>query len=313
MGIKVSVCITTYNHAPYIAQAIESVLQQRCNFDYEMLIGDDDSNDGTRAIVEQYAANYPEVIRPFYHQTADKIFIRGRMTGRRNFANNLQQARGEYFILLDGDDYWSSPDKLQQQVDFLEQNPEFAAHFHNARCIDADGNDLGGNAVFLEQQRFTQTDLLIANPVPTMSCLMRNPGFSSLPAWFYQTDMGDWPVHLLVSAKGDYYFQDVNWAVYRIHAGGIWRAFREDSSKGMLSQILVWQLLLTDNAFAHAKTQLQSLIQTTYLRLARLAEKAKQWQVSLEMLEARRAFMHSADAIYWRRRIKLLCKHWLSK
>jgi glycosyltransferase involved in cell wall biosynthesis len=88
--IKVSVCLTTYNHAPFIGEAIEGVLAQQTDFPIEIIIGEDDSTDGTRDIVRQYAQRHPELIKPFFNDRANVIFIDGRPTGRWNFMNNVR-------------------------------------------------------------------------------------------------------------------------------------------------------------------------------------------------------------------------------
>ena len=123
MKPKISVCITTYNHEKFISQALDSVLMQKTDFDFEVLVGEDDSPDNTRDIVKKYARRYPDKLRLFLNDRKNVIYINGRPTGRWNFINNIRHAKGEYIALLDGDDCWTDPNKLQVQVDFLENNP----------------------------------------------------------------------------------------------------------------------------------------------------------------------------------------------
>src|SRR6478752_3440632 len=115
---KVSVCIPTYNHEAYIAQAVESVLEQRTNFGVEVLIGEDCSTDRTRQIICELAARHPDKIRL---RLAEKNQGAGR-----NFADLFEHCRGEYVVILEGDDYWTSPNKLQIQVDTLDARPDWA-------------------------------------------------------------------------------------------------------------------------------------------------------------------------------------------
>jgi glycosyltransferase involved in cell wall biosynthesis len=113
----VSVPMLTYNHEKYIAQAIESVLKQKTDFPIELVIGEDGSTDGTRAIVESYAQSYPEQI---------KIVTSAANVGA--LANNIRTTKacnGKYLAILEGDDYWHDESKLQKQVDFLEKNLEY--------------------------------------------------------------------------------------------------------------------------------------------------------------------------------------------
>ena len=112
----VSVKMITYNHAPYIGQAIEGVLQQRVNFPIELVIGEDCSTDGTREIVLEYQKKYPDIIRII---TSDK-----NVGARKNGSRTTKACRGKYVAFCEGDDYWQHPDKLQKQADYLENHPE---------------------------------------------------------------------------------------------------------------------------------------------------------------------------------------------
>ncbi len=131
----------TYNHEPFIARAIESALNQNTNFDYEIVIGDDFSTDRNPEIIVEFAQKYPDKIvflnRPRggeYDQERQRI---GRIY---NFYNIMQNCRGKYIALLDGDDYWTDTNKLQKQVDFLESHPEYAFSCHGYSKVDEAGN-----------------------------------------------------------------------------------------------------------------------------------------------------------------------------
>jgi glycosyltransferase involved in cell wall biosynthesis len=106
----------TYNHAPYIAQAIEGVLKQKVNFPIELVIGEDCSTDGTREIVFEYQKKYPDIIRVI---TSDK-----NVGGKKNSYRTMKACRGKYIAFCEGDDYWHHPSKLQKQVDYMESHPE---------------------------------------------------------------------------------------------------------------------------------------------------------------------------------------------
>src|ERR1700683_2854968 len=114
--MKVSVLIVTYNQECYIGQAIESVLAQKVNFDYEIIIGDDCSTDGTRSLITEFQRLRPDRI---------KAILRDRNIGaNRNVAGVAAASRGQYAAFLEGDDYWTATDKLQKQVDFLDAHPD---------------------------------------------------------------------------------------------------------------------------------------------------------------------------------------------
>lgn len=116
----VSIDCITYNHASYIRDAIEGFLMQKTNFAFEVLIHDDASTDSTAAIIKEYEIKYPEIIKPIYqveNQYSKKDGTIGRIQRGR--------AKGKYYAICEGDDYWTDPYKLQKQVDFLEANPDY--------------------------------------------------------------------------------------------------------------------------------------------------------------------------------------------
>ncbi len=130
--LKVSVIVATYRQEKYIAEALDSILAQKCNFEYEVLVGDDASPDGTGEIVRRYGKEHPERI---------KAIVREKNVGAfKNFKDLYSRAQGEYLAFLEGDDYWLDECKLQKQVDFLDAHSDFVASFGN--CIVVDENDV---------------------------------------------------------------------------------------------------------------------------------------------------------------------------
>ncbi len=129
---KVSVLLPTYNQEKYIEKALESIVKQKTDFEFEVLVGDDASKDSTGKIVEEYGKHYPDIIKPI---------IRKRNLGAfKNFFDLFNRAAGEYLAFLEGDDYWIDENKLQKQVDFLDSNQDYAAVF--GRNIVVDENNI---------------------------------------------------------------------------------------------------------------------------------------------------------------------------
>jgi len=120
----VSIVCITYNHEPYLRQALDGFLMQKTSFAYEIILAEDCSTDGTRKICEEYAAKYPDIIHYIY---------RDHNVGyNENEYEAMCAAKGKYVAYCEGDDYWTIPDKLQKQVDFLESHPEYSVCWH--RC-----------------------------------------------------------------------------------------------------------------------------------------------------------------------------------
>lgn len=131
----VTVLITTYNQERYIGKAIDSVLAQKTDFPFEVYISEDCGTDGTRAILQDYAARFPDIIR---------LNLREQNAGiSRNWYEGLCAARGQYVCTLEGDDWWRDDHKLQKQVDFLRAHPDYLAVSHTLLLTDDAGNTYG--------------------------------------------------------------------------------------------------------------------------------------------------------------------------
>lgn len=233
----VSVCITTYNQEKYLAEALDSVLSQKVNFAFEIIIGEDYSTDSTLQIAQDYQARYPSLIKVVQSGHKEKLIINGHVSGRYNFLNVLSLSQGKYIALLDGDDYWIDPYKLQKQVDFLEQHEEYSFTFHNVYMVNINsGNSEDVHETF-HPSSFSERDglvelLLIKNFVPTSSVVFRNNIPGTFPGVFYKAVIGDWLLHLFNLNFGQVkYMQDVM-AVYRI-GSGLW------SNKSWENQLLL--------------------------------------------------------------------------
>ena len=223
--VKVSVCIQTYNHEPFIAQALDSVLTQETDFDYEIILGEDESQDGTREICIEYARRYPDRIRLFLRSRKDVIYVDGRPTGRFNLVENLKAASGDYIALLEGDDYWTDPLKLQKQVEFLGAHPECAICFHGYTVSFEDGSRPPYVAPPPPKSITSLEDLLVWDFIGTLTVMFRRRATQELPDWYYELPMGDWPLHILNAQHGDIGYIDSVMAVYRVHDAGVLRSW----------------------------------------------------------------------------------------
>jgi hypothetical protein len=219
---KVSVLLQTYNHEPYIAQAIESVLLQRSPGSFEIVIADDCSTDGTRAIVEQYAGPRPDLFRsvlPARNLGAGAIFVRA-----------LESARGEYVAYLDGDDYWSSPDKLRKQVESLDASPEWVTCFHDVSLIYGEAGHPSGFVVpALEESSFGIDQILRKCFIPGPSWMVRRHAFEALPSWVVEFAWSDWLLHIRAAQQGEIGYLPQVLAAYRVHGGSMFAALDRSS------------------------------------------------------------------------------------
>ncbi len=209
----VSICMITYNHESYIAQAIESVLMQQTDFEFELVIGEDCSTDGTRALVRDFSQRYPERIR---------LVLPERNLGMmNNFVATLNTCHGQYIATLEGDDYWTDQNKLQTQVNFLRNQTECVICFHDAKVVYEDGSKephiYPPNG---QKEISTLDDLLASNFIPTCSVVFKNGLIKEFPKWYYELKIGDWPLHILNAQYGKIGYVQKEMAVYRVHSKG---------------------------------------------------------------------------------------------
>ncbi len=129
--IMVSVCVITFNHEKYIRKTLDGILMQKIDFPIEIIVHDDASTDRTADIVREYYEKYPDIIRPIL-QTENQF--QKKIPAFQNHVMPVMQ--GKYVAHCEGDDYWTDPNKLQRQVDYLESHPDFIAVTHNVEYID---------------------------------------------------------------------------------------------------------------------------------------------------------------------------------
>lgn len=235
--MKVSISCLVYNHEPFIRQTIESILAQKVNFDYEILIHDDASTDNSQNIIREYTEKYPDIIKPIY-QTENQ-FSKGVDIGCKY---NLPRAKGKYIALCDGDDYWIDPYKLQKQVDFLDSHTDYALCCHRALVKYEDSNRaphrMPDDSIFTNNISYEL--LLETNFIVTSSVMYRldNRVISALTNEVPKDILPyDWYTYfLIVNGQKIKLMEDVM-SVYRINPQSIWSDFWEDREKVYLSPL----------------------------------------------------------------------------
>ena len=222
---------------------------QTCDFPFEILIGEDDSTDGTREICLDYSRRHPDRIRVSLRSRPEAVFIDGLSGGSRNFIMTLREACGEFVALCEGDDFWTDPSKLQRQVDFLRANPDCVGCFHDSQQVDGEGRCLRESYFQAEEDRFSQADVLekLLSRQPTCSMVYRASALAEpLPEWYLRRP-SDLYLDILLTSHGSLGFVRHNMAAYRKHTGGIWSSQRE--SNQIIELIIRFKLLLADNFF----------------------------------------------------------------
>jgi glycosyltransferase involved in cell wall biosynthesis len=209
-NIQVSVCVVTYNQESYIAECLESLVTQQTSFKFEIIVGEDCSTDGTRAIVQQYVEQYPDLIVPlFYEENVGAV---------ENVKRVYKAAKGKYIAHMDGDDM-ALPNKLQRQFDILEANPDCVICAHNMQLISFHGLKLRRNFSVYKKVKNTIFDLYQTLPFFAHSSKMflndMNEEFWSK----LHPEALDIEVHAKQAMRGNIYYIPECYGIYRIGIG----------------------------------------------------------------------------------------------
>jgi glycosyltransferase involved in cell wall biosynthesis len=220
-AIAVSVLVVTYNHARFVHQALDGALAQQLPQPFEILISEDCSTDGTREIVQEYADRHPHHIR--------LLLSERNLRSNEVVARGFRAARGRYIALLDGDDYWTSDDKLRAQKAFLDARPNLTICFHNVQVVDEHSQDSGRLWNAPNQPEVSGLhELLRGNFIATSSVVYRRAAVAEVPAWYDGFfPVTDWPLHILYAREGRIGYLDRTLGAYRLHAGGLFSTLGE--------------------------------------------------------------------------------------
>lgn len=233
--IMVSISCITYNQEKYVRKMIESLLMQKTNFKYEIVIHDDASTDNTANIIREYEMKYPNIIQPLY-QTENQYSKGVSISSTFNYP----RCNGKYIAFCEGDDYWSDPMKLQKQVDALEKREECAVCIHKVETVAEDESSILGyfprytklhtgkidNIEYLSLIVYTRT--LMHLQFHLTSCMARAKYLKDYtkeePEFKRIWDVGDIPLFLYLGTKGDAYYIDETMSCYRANAVGNWNS-----------------------------------------------------------------------------------------
>lgn len=214
----VSVEMITYGHENYIRQAIESILMQETNFDYDLVIADDCSPDNTQEIVNDIIKNHPkgQIIKYFRHKKNIGMNANGLFA--------LKQCKAKYIALCEGDDYWTDPYKLQKQIDFLEKNPKYVVSFTNFDSIKNDKDLITNNPITDKlPEIFTIDYNNLYDPYCTMTltCVFLSEALDAEKDFSNLKHVKDNTTYALLLRKGLGVFMNFKSSVYRLHDGGV--------------------------------------------------------------------------------------------
>jgi glycosyltransferase involved in cell wall biosynthesis len=238
-----TICCITFNHERYIAQALDGFLKQRTDFPVEIIVHDDCSTDRTASIVRDYQNRHPGLIRAVLR--VENQYAQGK----RIMPMFADWVDGEFVAVCEGDDFWTDPEKLQRQVDYLRTHPKAAGCFHDTSVVDDEGKVIADSYFDSQRISFSRHDVLatLLSREPTCSLVFRRTVFAPpLPAWYLRRP-SDLYLDLLITEYGTFDFIRRNMGSYRRHASGVWS--RESPSTQLVELIHRLMLLQEDRGF----------------------------------------------------------------
>lgn len=218
--ILVSVCCMTYNHVSFIRQCLDGFMMQKCSFNFEVLIHDDASTDGTQNIIQEYVTRYPDIIKPIYQK--ENQYSKGIDP---NVKYNFSRAKGKYIAMCEGDDYWTDPYKLQKQVDFLESHPDYVMCSHKYQIYEQESNEYVNILPEIENEKgddFFLTDLIVGKWLVQPLCMMcRKSALEDKRLERYKYMIDTVFIYNLLTQGKAFCLSDTM-GVYRVQNRGIW-------------------------------------------------------------------------------------------
>lgn len=259
-NIRLSVLIFTYNHADFIGETLQGVLNQKVDFSYEIIVSDDFSTDATMEIVSEFQEKHPSIIKVLKSEKNGIL---------KNSLRVIEHIKGEYMAHVDGDDYWTYDQKLQKQIDFLDSNLDYNAVFHDATIVhDSEAEKL----LFTNKKTYSQvynypkniypSDLINRLILPTASCVLRTSALKKIDLSkindYYSLD---WKIYVLAIMGSKFYYFNEAWSVYRNHSKGISKSKNQDFH---FSHIKFLKTLFKDEYYKDYKYDIYKSISKEY-------------------------------------------------
>ena len=220
MEPEVSISCLAYNHGKYIRRMLESLVSQKTNFPFEILIHDDASTDNTAEIIREFEKKYPDIVKPIY-QTENQYSKGVRISGRFQYP----RIAGKYVAYCECDDFWCDENKLQLQYDYMESHPECAMCCHAADIVDENGEHVRYQRPFAKTRIVDVKNVLWdkRDYIPTASQFVKASLVKNKkPSYFRGAPIGDLTMQLLCAINGSVYYMDRVMSGYRINVGVSW-------------------------------------------------------------------------------------------
>lgn len=294
--ILVAIRCTVYNHEPYLRDCLNGFIMQKTNFRFVAIVHDDCSIDGSAAIIREYAEKHPDIIKPIYE--TENQFSKRDGSLQRIMSKSIEETGAKYVAMCEGDDYWTDPNKLQKQVDFLEAHPDYSICFSHVKCLQVSTGQLVDEMIVREMQgESTIVDLANGNYIHTPAVLFR---YSSeverkISALGYCMP-SDYVFWMLYAENGKIWKMEDSMAVYRVGSGmwstdctikpevemlmtlnKLWMAIEEKRVKQVLNQYIQRQKQYVFEISAHQQRDLDSIRASRAYRIGKVILAPFKW------------------------------------
>ncbi|MDD6309362.1 MAG: glycosyltransferase family A protein [Clostridia bacterium] len=245
-NILVSISCIAYNQKDYIRDCLEGIVKQKTTFPFEVLVHDDASTDGTADIIREYEKMYPEIIKPIY-QTENQ-YSKGVKIGH---TYQLPRAKGKYYAVCEGDDYWTDQEKLQLQVEYMEEHPECSLTCHNSIRLFCDSGMQKVENPYEQEGIVDPAEVIYHKPdcwPATASLICKTEDRRKMPVFVDNVPIGDYPLRMYCAGIGNVYYFDRVMSVYRFGSLASWtKSLTSEQNTLLATKMIEW--LTKYNAF----------------------------------------------------------------
>lgn len=288
---KVSILVTFYNQEKYVDKALQSIFEQNTEFEYKVLVGDDGSSDNTCENVRKWIDKYPGRIELYIMEREAGKYVSG-FRASRNRINLLQYVRSEYFIFLDGDDFFDYPQKLQRQVDILDDpvNKDCIACGHNIDMLFPDGVRKQVMPATVKEGKYNAKQYWNGMYFHTDTLLTRASVIPSIPLKLLENNFNDNLITYTFIQKGSIYYIPESWAVYLQTGDGIWTSGKVINN--LIRNMFLYDLCIQINP--SMKKETSHRFADTWLELLRIRKQIYASELKDFSMEAQDKHMNNA-------------------
>lgn len=251
-GVLVSVWCVAYNHELYIRDAIEGFLKQKTNFRYEVIIHDDASTDNTAKIIKEYEKKYPDLIYGIYQE--DNQYKKNWPSTQWLQEIQTKKCKGKYIAVCEGDDCWIDVQKLQIQVDYLEQHPECVMTVHDAVYVDYRNYNIKSGSKYGEDCIVPAEDIITQRVYMVTASMVYRREISEMSGFFTEVGVDDYPSLLYCLMNGTIYYFSRIMSIYRQFHQGSWTfSMTEDKKASCMHNVMMINFLNKYNRYSDNK------------------------------------------------------------